>query len=70
MDLFTLLSGHDLNADGFLEKNELKNALDQISPLSPNQFEAILNLFNLNGKIDIKDFVSLFNFEFFNKLNF
>ena len=70
LDLFTLLSGHDLNADGFLEKNELKNALDQISPLSPNQFDAILNLFNLNGKIDIKDFVSLFNMEFVNKLNF
>ena len=70
LDLFTLLSGHDLNEDGILEKNELKNALDQISPLNPNQFEAILNLFNLNEKIDIKDFVSLFNMEFVNKLNF
>ena len=70
MDLFTLLSGNDLNEDGILEKNELKNALDQISPLSQNQFDAIVNLFNLNDRIDIKDFVSLFNMEFVNKLNF
>ena len=70
LDLFTLLSGNDLNEDGILEKNELKNALDQISPLSQNQFDAIVNLFNLNDRIDIKDFVSLFNMEFVNKLNF
>ena len=70
IDLFTLLSGYDLNEDGILEKNELESALNKISPLSPNQFEAILNLFNLNEKIDIKDFVSLFTIEFVNKLNF
>ena len=70
IDLFTLLSGYDLNEDGFLEKNELKFALNKINPLTPNQFEAILNLFNLNDRIDIKDFVSLFNMEFVNKLNF
>ena len=70
IDLFTLLSGFDLNEDGILEKNELESALNKISPLSPNQFEAILNLFNLNEKIDIKDFVSLFTIEFVNKLNF
>ena len=70
IDLFTLLSGYDLNEDGILEKNELKFALNKINPLSPNQFEAILNLFNLEEQINIKDFVSLFNKEFIDKLNF
>ena len=70
IDLFTLLSGYDLNEDGILEKNELKFALNKINPLTPNQFDAILNLFNLNDKIDIQDFVSLFIKEFVNKLNF
>ena len=70
IDLFTLLSGYDLNEDGILEKNELKFALNKINPLSPNQFEAILNLFNLEQQINIKDFVGLFNKEFVDKLNF
>ena len=70
IDLFTLLSGYDLNEDGILEKNELKFALNKINPLSPNQFEAILNLFNLEEQINIKDFVGLFNKEFVDKLNF
>ena len=70
IDFFTLLSGYDLNEDGVLEKNELKFALNKVNPLSPNQFDAILNLFNLNEQINIKDFVGLFNMEFINKLNF
>ena len=69
IDLFTLLSGYDLNEDGILEKNELKFALNKINPLSPEQFDSILNLFNLEEQINIQDFVSLFNLEFVNKLN-
>ena len=70
IDLFTLLSGYDLNEDGILEKNELKFALNKINPLTPEQFDSILNLFNLEEQINIQDFVSLFNIEFVNKLNF
>jgi palmitoyltransferase len=70
IDLYTLLCGYDLNEDGVLEKNELKFALDKISQLNNNQFEALINLFNLGDKINIKDFISLFNMEFVNKLSF
>ena len=70
IDLYTLLCGYDLNEDGILEKNELKFALDKISQLNNNQFEALINLFNLGDKINIKDFISLFNMEFVNKLSF
>ena len=69
IDLFTFLSGYDLDNDGVLEQNELKFALCKINPLEENEFEVLLHLYNLNTKINIRDFVSQFNREFVERLN-
>jgi hypothetical protein len=69
IDLYTFLSGYDLDNDGVLEQSELKYALCKISPLEQNEFEVLLHLYNLNQKINIRDFVSQFNREFVEKLN-
>ena len=69
IDLYTFLSGYDLDNDGVLEQNELKNALYKITPLEQNEFEVLLHLYKLNTKINIRDFVSQFNREFVERLN-
>ena len=69
IDLYTFLSGYDLDNDGVLEQNELKFALCKINPLEENEFEVLLHLYNLNTKINIRDFVSQFNREFVERLN-
>jgi hypothetical protein len=69
IDLYTFLSGYDLDNDGVLEQNELKYALCKINPMEENEFEVLLHLYNLNLKINIRDFVSQFNREFVERLN-
>jgi hypothetical protein len=69
IDLYTFLSGYDLDNDGVLDQSELKNALCKLSPLEQNEFEVLLHLYNLNLKINIRDFVSQFNREFVERLN-
>ena len=69
IDLYTFLSGYDLNNDGILEQNELKLALCKLKPLEENEFELLIHLYNLNQKIIIRDFVSQFNREFVERLN-
>ena len=69
IDLFNLLSDCDIDEDGFLEKNELKFGLNKINQNNENDFETLLKIFNLNEKINIKDFVSQLNEEFVAKLN-
>ena len=69
IDLFSLLSNCDTDEDGFLEKNELKFGLNKIKQLNENDFESLLQLFNINEKININDFVSKLNQEFVDKLN-
>ncbi len=69
IDLITLLSGYDLDEDGILEKNELKFAINKINQLNENDFETLLQFYNINEKINIKDFVSKFNQEYLDKLN-
>ena len=61
IDLFTLLSGYDLDEDGDMEVNELKLALHKIIQLNQNDFESILKFFNLGERINIKDFIYKFN---------
>ena len=69
IDLFTLLSDCDTDEDGFLEKNELKFGLNSIYQLNQNDFETLLQIFNLNEKINIKEFVNQFSQEFVDNLN-
>jgi hypothetical protein len=69
IDLFTLLSGYDLDEDGILEQNELKFAINKINQLNQNDFETLLQFFNLSEKINIKDFLNKFNHESLDKLN-
>ena len=69
IDLFTLLSGYDLDEDGVLEQNELKFAINKINQLNQTDFEAFYQFFNLGEKINIKDFMSKFNQEALDKLN-
>ena len=69
IDLYTFLSGYDLNNDGVLEQNELRLALCKLKPLEQNEFELLIHLYNLNQKINIRDFVSQFNREFIERIN-
>jgi palmitoyltransferase len=69
IDLLNLLSNCDTDEDGFLEKNELKFGLNKINQLNPNEFETLLQYFNLNEKINIKDFINQINQESIDKLN-
>ena len=69
IDLFNLLSDCDTDEDGFLERNELKFGLNKIYQLNPNEFEILLQYYNLNEKINIKDFINQLNQESFDKLN-
>jgi hypothetical protein len=69
IDLFSLLSNCDTDEDGFLEKNELKFGLNSINEMNQNDFEALLRIFNLNEKINIKEFVNQLNQEFVDNLN-
>ena len=69
IDLFNLLSDCDTDEDGFLEKNELKFGLNKINQLNPNEFEILLQYYNLNEKINIKDFINQINQESIDKLN-
>ena len=69
IDLFSLLTNCDTDEDGFLEISELKFGLNKINPINQNGFEAILHLFNIHEKINIKDFINQFNQDFNDKLN-
>ena len=69
IDLFSLLNNCDTDEDGFLEKNELKFGLNKINQLNENDFETLLQFFNLNEKININDFVSKLNQEYIDKVN-
>ena len=69
IDLYSLLSGYDYDKDGNLDQSELKSALLNINPLNQNEFELLVHLYNLNEKINIRDFVSQFNREFIERLN-
>ena len=67
--LFSLLTNCDTDEDGFLELSELRFGLNKINQINQNDFEAILYLFSLNQKINIKEFVNQFNQDFNDKLN-
>ena len=48
---------------------KLKFGLNKINQLNPNEFETLLQYFNLNEKINIKDFINQINQESIDKLN-